>query len=317
MCCVARVAPPVRCVTRDLDLAFYFVALTALATPTCLLCRPGVCYVAVPSVGVSRATDPDGDAGSDLGGWDEYDPALTPDAAMGRLNDEFEAALGGRSAIRNAMVRSDLHLRSASTAKKPKTYVADAFRRTAVGMQRVDVGEHSTAPTNRFCRRNCPFGRACHLRVTTPVCMACFDVARSGERAAVKAAGPPVVMNPGFSTQRGTFVFKLHWTAYLSGVSSNGNLLYDPCAILQQEGVAVPGMRVSLLQPWQAPNLHLLGRRQGPMCVLLFCCSLARGARASVGRGLRLTSHRSLFFGEVASSTSTSRGTLFSSRRTA
>ena len=87
-----------------------------------------MCYVAVPSVGVSRATDPDGDAGSDLGGWDEYDPALTPDAAMGRLNDEFEAALGGRSAIRNSMVRSDLHLRSASTAKKPKTYVADAFR---------------------------------------------------------------------------------------------------------------------------------------------------------------------------------------------
>ena len=59
-----------------------------------------MCYVAVPSVGLSRATDPDGDAGSDLGGWDEYDPALTPDVAMGRLNDEFEAALGGRSAIR-------------------------------------------------------------------------------------------------------------------------------------------------------------------------------------------------------------------------
>ena len=47
-------------------------------------------------------------------------------------------------------------------------------------------------------RRNCPFGRECHKRVITPVCMACFDVVRSGKRAAVESKGPPVVMNGGF-----------------------------------------------------------------------------------------------------------------------
>ena len=84
-------------------------------------------------VDVSRATDHDS-ATTDDDDWGEYDPALTPNDDMGRLNDEFEAALGGRSAIRNSMARGDLHLRSVSTAKKPKTYVVDAFRRTAVGM---------------------------------------------------------------------------------------------------------------------------------------------------------------------------------------
>ena len=190
---------------------------------------------------MSRATDHDDSAGNDDDAWDEYDPALTPDHDMGRLNDEFAAALGGRSAIRNTLARGDLYLRRVSTAKKPKTHVVDAFRRTAVGMQRVDVGEHSQAQTNGFCRRNCPFGRACHMRVTTAVCMALFDVTRSGCRAAVKSAGPPVIMNAGFATQRGTFVFKLHRDAFLSKERVGGHLTYDPSAILQQEGLSVPG----------------------------------------------------------------------------
>ena len=79
------------------------------------------------------------------------------------------------------------------------------------------------------------------MRVTTAVCMALFDVARSGSRAAVKSAGPPVIMNAGFSTQRGTFVFKLHRDAYLSKDRVGGHLTYDPSAILQQEGLNVSG----------------------------------------------------------------------------
>ena len=114
------------------------------------------------------------------------------------------------------MVRGDLHSRRPSATKKPKTYLVDERFRTVVGMELADNGDSSSASTNQFCRRNCPFGRACHKRVITPVCMACFDVVRSDERAAVQSKGPPVVVDGGFATQRGSFLFKLHKNAYLS-----------------------------------------------------------------------------------------------------
>ena len=152
-------------------------------------------------VGDSRTTDPDGGSFSDDGESvpDEF-LTITPDGRMTRLNDYFTASLGGRVAIRNSMVRGDLHSRRPSATKKPKTYLADARLRTVVAIERANNGESSSASTNHFCRRGCPFGRACHKRVITPVCMACFGVVRSGDRAAVKSEGPPVVMNGGFAT---------------------------------------------------------------------------------------------------------------------
>ena len=141
----------------------------------------------------SRTGGPDGDSPSDDGGSvaDEF-VTITPDGRISRLDDYFTASLGGRAAIRNSMVRGDLHSRRPSATKKPKTYLVDERLRTVVGMERAGNGDSSSASTNQFCRRNCPFGRACHKRVITPVCMACFDVVRSDERAAVESKGPPV-----------------------------------------------------------------------------------------------------------------------------
>ena len=131
------------------------------------------------------------------------------------------------------MVRGDLHSRRPSATKKPKTYLVDARLRTVVGMERAGNGDSSSASTNQFCRRNCPFGRACHKRVITPVCMACFGVVRSGDRAAVKSEGPPVVMNGGFATHRGSFLLKLHKDAYLSKETrAAGHVVYDHVEIL-------------------------------------------------------------------------------------
>jgi len=71
--------------------------------------------------------------------------------------------------------------------------------------------------------------------------MACFDVVRSGERAAVESPGPPVVMNGGFGIHRGTFLFKTHRDAYLSKTRVAGEVVYDPVAILAGEHVEVHG----------------------------------------------------------------------------
>ena len=190
----------------------------------------------------SRTGGPDGASPSDDGDSvaDEF-VTTTPDGRICRLDDQFTASLGGRAAIRNSMVRGDLHSRGQCTAKKPKTYLVDERLRTVVGMERADNGDSSSASTNRFCRRNCPFGRACHKRVITPVCMACFDVVRSGERAAVESPGPPVVMNGGFGIHRGTFLFKTHRDAYVSKTRVAGEVVYDPVAILAGEHVEVNG----------------------------------------------------------------------------
>ena len=190
----------------------------------------------------SRTGGPDGASPSDDGDSvaDEF-VTTTPDGRICRLDDQFTASLGGRAAIRNSMVRGDLHSRGQCTAKKPKTYLVDERLRTVVGMERADNGDSSSASTNQFCRRNCPFGRACHKRVITPVCMACFDVVRSGERAAVESPGPPVVMNGGFGIHRGTFLFKTHRDAYLSKTRVAGEVVYDPVAILTGEQVEVNG----------------------------------------------------------------------------
>ena len=191
----------------------------------------------------SRIGAPDGDSPSDDGGSvaDDF-VTTTPDGQVTRLDDFFTASLGGRHAIRNSMVRGDLHSRGrSSTAKKPKTFLVDERLRTVVGMERADNGDNASASTNQFCRRNCPFGRACHKRVITPVCMACFDVVRSDERAPVKAQGPPVVMNGGFATQRGTFLFKIHRDAHLSKTRVAGEVVYDPVEILTGEEIEVNG----------------------------------------------------------------------------
>jgi hypothetical protein len=191
----------------------------------------------------SRTGGPDGASPSDDGGSvaDEF-VTTTPDGRISRVGDHFTASLGGRAAIRNSMVRGDLHSRGQCIAKKPKTYLVDERLRTVVGMEGAGNGDSSSASTNQFCRRNCPFGRACHKRVITPVCMACFDVARSDERAAVESKGPPVVMNGGFATHRGTFLFKLHKDAHMSPHSyAAGKVVYDPVAILAEENIDVNG----------------------------------------------------------------------------
>ena len=167
------------------------------------LLTTSACYV-----GDSRTGDPDGDSSSDDGGSvaDEF-LTITPDGRITRLNDYFTASLGVCAAIRNSMVRGDLYSRRPSATKKPKTCLVDARMRTVVAIERADNGESSSASTNHFCRRNCPFDRACHKRVITPVCMACFGVVRSDERAAVESEGPMAVMNGGFATHRGSFRF--------------------------------------------------------------------------------------------------------------
>ena len=191
----------------------------------------------------SRTGGPDGDYSSDDGDSvaDQF-VTTTPAGQIARVDDYFTASLGGRAAIRNTMVRGDLHSRRFADRIKPKTYIVDERLRTVVGMERADNGDSSSASTNQFCRRNCPFGRACHKRVMTPVCMACFDVVRSDERAAVQSKGPPVVMNGGFATHRGSFLFKLHKDAYMSkDTRASGHLVYDPVAILAEKNIAVDG----------------------------------------------------------------------------
>jgi hypothetical protein len=193
-------------------------------------------------VGDSRAADHDGVSFSDDGesAADQF-LAITPDGRITRPNDYFTASLGGRAAIRNSMVRGDLHSRHPSATKKPKTYLADGRLRTIVGMKRAYNGDSSSATTNHFCRRGWPFGRARHKRVITSVCMAYFGVVRSGDRAAVKSEGPSVIMNGGFATHRGSLLFCLHRGAYLPKERVAGNLMYDPVLLLGSLGVDVNG----------------------------------------------------------------------------
>ena len=68
----------------------------------------------------SRTGGPDGASPSDDGGSvaDEF-LTITPDGRIARLDDYFTAFLGGRAAIRNSMVRGDLHSRRPSATKKP------------------------------------------------------------------------------------------------------------------------------------------------------------------------------------------------------
>ena len=196
-------------------------------------------------VGDSRTADHDGESFSDDGeSVADQSPAITPDGRIARLNDYATASLGGRAAIRNSMVRGDLHARRPSVTKKPKAYLADGRLRTIVGMERADNGDSSSVTTEGplyqpllsawlSVRPSVP------KRVITPVCMACFEIVRSAPRSAVKSKGPPAVMNGGFATHRGSLLFRLHRDAYLSKERVSGKLVYDPILILDSLGVTV------------------------------------------------------------------------------